>query len=83
MSPAADTPADPVMARLLAEMEQADAELRAIAASLRAADGLLDPALDDVFARLSRRPTRAIGDNNANGLDGLARPQRVGVPLSR
>jgi hypothetical protein len=62
--------ADPVLARLLAEMEQADAELRAFSADLKAADGLLDPGLDDIFARLSRRPTRAIGDNNANGADG-------------
>jgi hypothetical protein len=30
-------------------------------------DGLLDPGLDDVFGRLSRRSTRQIGDNNANG----------------
>ncbi len=67
---------DPILARLLAEMEQADAELRAFAASLTAADGLLDPGLDDVFARLSRRPTRAIGDNNANGTGVGARGRR-------
>lgn len=71
---------DPVLARLLAEMEQADAELRAFAASLTAADGLLDPELDNVFARLSRRPTRAIGDNNANGTDAL--PYCAGEPVS-
>jgi hypothetical protein len=74
--------ADPTLARLLAEMEQADAELRAFSASLAAADGLLDPGLNDIFARLSRRPTRAIGDNNANGAE-PRRPQGPGEPVSR
>ena len=49
---------DARMARLLAEMDRADAELRIAADSLRAQDGLLDPALEPVLGRLGRRFAR-------------------------
>ncbi len=54
------------LAACFAAMDDADRELRAVTATLKARDALMDVRLDDIFARLSVKPTRRIGDHNEN-----------------
>jgi hypothetical protein len=54
------------LAACFAAMDDADRDLRAVTATLTARDALMDARLDDIFARLSVKPTRRIGDHNEN-----------------
>jgi hypothetical protein len=59
---------DDTFAALFAEMDAASDALNVATVALAQPDGLLNPHLNGVFDRLSRRATRQIGDNNLNGV---------------